>query len=174
MQYSPWQFPHFSFFGVSGDTLVMTRDQGNVAISTLYAGLGQAVQAWNGSTWEQTTVGSAGLAQPLYHLTLSTGATLTVSAGYNWYTKSPSQPTFFGQKSIQAVSGDAVWPTLNETNLNALPPFPTVVSLTPTGTTGDLYYVASSTGLTLFNNVLASCGYPPEAGSEDPVAPPPV
>lgn len=176
MTYSPWQFPHYSFFGVSGDTLVMTRDQGNVLISTLFATESKAVESWNGTGWEQTTVGSAGLAQPLYLVTLSNGATLTVSAGYNWYAKVTDRLSFHGVKSSLIAQGVEVWRTETESDPYGSDGFPTVVSVAPTGNTGDVFYVASSSGLTLYNDVLASCGYAPEgpSGSAPPVEPPSV
>lgn len=173
MGFSPYQFPHYSYFGVAGSVLLQTRDQGAVAISTLF---GQTAIIWNGTNWEEAEVGSAGQNEPLYLVTLSNGKSLTCSAGYNWYQKVTDHLTFAGIKSQLIAATSEVWRTETETDPYGAAGFPTIASVTATGTSGDLYYVASSSGLTLYNGVLASCGYPPEDGSgaAPPTPPPPT
>jgi len=176
MAFSPYQFPHYSYFGVSGDTLVTTRDQGDVTIASLFAGEDQKVIPWNGTGWEQTTVGSAGQDQPLYKVTLSNGKILHCSAGYNWYTQVVDQLSYKGIKSSLIAVNSSVWRTETESDPYGSTGFPTIASVVPLGSSADIYYVASSSGLTLFNGVLCSCGYPPADGSgaAPPTPPPPT
>lgn len=148
------------YFGVASSTLI-TTNRGVMTIGSLANG---KWIVWNGVGWEQVTIASAGESQPTYTVTLSDGRTLRCSANYNWYVQTPDFVTYQDRWTSQLIVGSSViWRTLLPTDANyTMGVFPKITSVVATGTSEDLFYATSSTGLLLLNGILTSCGAGPD------------
>jgi len=155
----PVPYNYHALSGVAGDTLLLTREA-TVFIDTL---VGQsAVEVWNGTQWMLASVIQVLVNQPLFLVTLSDGRSLTCGASYPWYIRTPSFLSFDEVKTAFLTIGSAIWWTTLDTDLEGAPPasFPTIVSVAPLGTYGDLYCVSGNdVELTVFNRILSSPGY---------------
>jgi hypothetical protein len=159
---TPMPYPLHAPSGVAGNTTVLTRTNGAVAINTLVGQSGVAV--WDGSRWIPATVYQVLDNEEIYTVTLGDGRSLQCGASYPWYVQTPLYTTFAEIKTEFLGIGSALWWTTLETDVEGAPPssFPTVASVVDTGTKGPLYcIVAEGLTLTTFNGILGSVGYMP-------------